>query len=104
MPLPVHRSEAIYSALFAFLVFLGLQRLWELRLSARHAQVLRRRGAVEHGRRHFPLFLVLHTVYPLALATEVLFGGARPGRLWPAWLSLFLAAQALRHSAIRALG
>ncbi len=87
-----------------FLAFLVLQRLAELRLSARHERALRARGAVEHGRGHFPVFVVLHALFPLALAGEVALLGARPGPLWPLWLALFAAAQALRYSAIRALG
>ncbi|MBI5709118.1 MAG: hypothetical protein HZC42_02280 [Candidatus Eisenbacteria bacterium] len=81
-----------------------MQRLAELRLSARHERTLRARGAVEHGRAHFPLLVGLHALFPLALAGEVTLLGARHGALWPLWLGLFAAAQALRYSAIRALG
>jgi methyltransferase len=56
------------------------------------------------GRAHFPLFVVLHTLFPVALAAEVLALGARPGSLWPLWLGLLVGAQALRFSAQRALG
>jgi len=93
-----------FLALLAFLVFLSLQRLWELRVSARHTQAVVRRGAVEYGRRHFPLLVILHTLYPLALAAEVLVGGARPGWLSPVWFLLLVAAQEFRYAAIRALG
>src|SRR2546426_3811171 len=92
------------SLLFAFLALLALQRLGELWLSARNLRILRPRGAVEYGRRHFPLFVVLHTLYPLALAAEVLVLGSRPGRAWPWFLVLFLLAQGLRLWSVRALG
>lgn len=90
--------------LAAFLAVVALQRLLELRLSARHEARLRARGAVEHGRAHFPLLVALHVLWPLGLAAEVLVAGARPGAAWPLWLALWLGAQALRARAIRALG
>lgn len=91
-------------ALGAFLLVIVLQRLAELALSARNARRLEGRGAREHGAGHFPLLVLVHVLYPLALATEVLWLGTRPGPLWPLWLGLWTAAQALRYSAIRALG
>jgi methyltransferase len=81
-----------------------LQRLGELVLSARNTRRVRARGAREYGARHFPLLVMVHVIFPVALAGEVLLGGARPGRLWPLWLGLWMGAQALRYAAIRALG
>ena len=91
-------------ALALFLAYLAVERIAELRLSARHARALRPRGAVEYGRSHFPWFVALHTLFPLALVAEVAWGNIRPGRLWPLWLGLFAAAQLLRFVSIRALG
>jgi methyltransferase len=81
-----------------------LQRAGELALSARNAARMKPRGAREYGASHFPLIVLVHTLFPLGLAAEVLFLGARPGPWWPLWLGLWLAAQALRYAAIRALG
>ena len=81
-----------------------LQRLGELALSARNAARVRARGAREAGASHFPFIVLVHTLFPLSLAAEVLLAGTRPGRLWPLWAGLWLAAQVLRYSAIRALG
>jgi methyltransferase len=92
------------AAVIAFSAALAVQRVFELRISQRHAQALRARGAVEYGRRHFPMFVILHTLLPLAMILEVAQLGARPGPLWPMWAGLFLLAQALRYSAIKALG
>jgi methyltransferase len=92
------------AALALFLAAIVVQRLAELRLSARNVARLRARGAVEHGRRHFPLLVALHVLWPLALAWEVMARGARPPAAWPAWIVLLLAAQVLRRAAIRALG
>ena len=91
-------------ALAIFLAVLVAERLFELVWSARNVARLRARGAVEYGRGHFPLFVAIHVIYPLMLAWEVLSWRAIPGAAWPAWLALFIAAQALRFWAIASLG
>jgi methyltransferase len=88
----------------AFVAALAVQRLFELGLSARHEVRLRAMGAREHARGHFPLFVFLHVLFPLALLFEVFRMGARPPAVWPLWLALFAAAQMLRLAAIRTLG
>lgn len=90
--------------LLAFLGFLVLQRMAELMLAGRNARLLRARGARESGASHYKWLVILHTLFPIALATEVMVLGARPGLLAPLWLSAWLAAQLLRYAAIRALG
>jgi len=91
-------------ALAAYLLFIIAHRLLELWVSARHERALAARGGYEVGRSHFPLFVILHTLYPVALAAEVLALGARPGRLWPLWFALLAGAEALRIAVHRALG
>jgi methyltransferase len=90
--------------LMAFLVVLGLQRVIELRISARHVRQLRERGAHEYGGEHYPWIVAVHALFPAALIAEVAVLGARPPHLWPLWLVLWLGAQALRVAAMRALG
>jgi methyltransferase len=87
-----------------FAIALVAQRLVELRISARHAAVLRERGAVEQGRGHYPLLVLVHTLLPLGMIAEAWFLGARPGPWWPLWALLFALAQWLRYITIRALG
>lgn len=88
----------------AFVVFFTAQRVFELIVSARNARRLLARGGVERGRGHFPMFVVLHTLFPLALAAEIFAWGARPGPFAIGWLSLWAAAQLLRWAAMHALG
>jgi len=90
-------------ALAVYLAALLLQRVGELWLSRRNLARLAARGGVEAGAGHFWMFAVLHAAYPVALVAEVITG-ARPHAWWPLWLGLWLGAQALRVSAIRALG
>ena len=63
-----------------------------------------RGGRPAHGGGPFALFVLLHAAFPLALVAEVVWGGARPGPLWPLWLSLWAAGEALRFAAIQTLG
>ena len=92
------------AALALYILLLMAHRLFELGVSARNQRALRERGGYEVGRSHFPLFIVLHALYPVALAAEVLALGARPGALGPLWLALVAASLALRAAAHRALG
>lgn len=87
-----------------FVGFLVLQRLGELALSARNARRVRALGGREHGAGHFPLLVLVHTLFPAGLLAEAAVLGARPGALWPAWLGLWLAAQTLRYAAMWSLG
>jgi len=91
-------------ALTAYLFYVVAHRLSELRVSARNQRALAARGGHEVGRGHFALFVILHTLYPIGLAAEVLTRGTHPGPLWPLWLALLIAAQALRTAAQGALG
>jgi len=89
--------------LVVYLVVLGLERMGELWLSRRNLARLAGRGAVESHAGHFWMFVVLHAGYPVALVAEWL-AGARATAAWPLWLGVWLAAQALRMAAVRALG
>ena len=104
MALTAAPSASIFWALAGFLSLLVIQRVAELALSARNTRALLARGAQEHGRAHYPLLVAVHTVFPLALAAEVVWLGARPWAWWPLWLALWISAQALRVAAIRSLG
>jgi len=92
------------TGLVAFLVYHAAERTFELILSARHVRRLLARGAREHGRGHFPALVAMHALFPLALVAEVLVLGARPDRLAPLWIVLFVAAEGLRAACMRALG
>ena len=92
------------ATLVLFLVVLAVQRLAELLWSARNERRLAARGGREHAAGHFPLLVLVHVLFPILLVAEVLALGAEPGPLWPLWLVLWLAAQALRYAAVRALG
>jgi methyltransferase len=79
---------------------LTVQRFGELVYARRNERALRRRGARESGRAHYPLMVALHAAWLASMAIE-----ARScDRFRRSWLVLFAAAQVLRYSSIRALG
>ncbi|MBI1797315.1 MAG: hypothetical protein HY076_02100 [Candidatus Eisenbacteria bacterium] len=97
-------AAPVGAALVAFLVYFVAERLWELAVSARADRALRARGAREFGAAHFPWIVLVHALYPMALVAEILRVGARPERFAALWLAGWIAAQALRFAAMRALG
>jgi methyltransferase len=88
-----------------FIAALGLQRLFELRLSQRNERLMRQRGGREHTPETYRWIVTLHAAWFAAMLLEV-FAGRRKfhPRLAALALSLFAAGQALRLTAIRTLG
>ena len=89
----------------ALVLLVAVQRLAEVRLSARNVAALRSQGAVEVGAGHMPWMVALHAAWFVALLAEV-FLLDRPFVPWLAVLGLagLGAGQALRYAAIRTLG
>lgn len=88
------------SILWITLGLVALQRLVELAYAQRNTQRLLARGGVEIGRSHYPLFILLHGGWLVALA--VLVPAAAP----PSWplLALFVLLQAGRIWVVATLG
>lgn len=82
------------------LVFVAIQRLGELVLAERNTRRLKARGAREAGAAHYPLFVLLHASWLLALAVFV------PWRTEPHWwlVGLFALLQLGRVWVIATLG
>jgi methyltransferase len=89
----------------AFVGLVALERLAELVVARKNARWSLARGAVEHGRAHYPAMVALHTFLLIGCAVEpVLFH--RPFVPWlgfPA-MALVLLSQALRWWVIHTLG
>jgi methyltransferase len=88
------------SAVVIVVSLVAVQRLGELLYAARNTRRLKRRGAVEHGRYHYPLFIALHGFWLIAILIAVPTGTAI------AWLpmSLFIVLQAARLWIVATLG
>lgn len=87
----------IFHAVLAFVI---LQRLAELAWSARNTRRLLARGGREVGARHYPLFVLLHASWLVALALTV------PAETQPDWslLGVFALLQLLRIWVVATLG
>jgi methyltransferase len=81
----------------------AVQRLAEQSLADRNRRWLLAQGGREYGAEHYPLFVILHGGWLAGWLAEGLLGDG-PGGLWWLWLTLFLAAQALRYWCIATLG
>ncbi len=88
------------SVLYVVVALVALQRLAELVYARRNEAGLRARGGVEIGARHYPLFVLLHGGWLLALA--VLVDPAAPVS-WPL-LAIYLVLQAGRVWVVASLG
>ncbi len=95
-------SALIYLGL---LFLLGCERAAELVVSRRNARRALAAGGVETGRRAYAVMVVVHTLFPLACAGEVLLlKRPFPGAAGLAALTVALGAQALRWWAVATLG
>ena len=87
-------------ALYVIVLLVALERLVELPLAARNTKALLAEGAVETGAAHYPLFIMLHASWLLA----ILFTSPpqAPVNLW--LLSFFIIMQVGRLWVIATLG
>jgi len=90
----------IVPAVYLLAGFVAGQRLAELWIARRNTRHLLAAGAVEHGARHYPLFILLHASW---LAAIVVF---TPPYTEPNMIlvALFLALQAARLWVVASLG
>lgn len=95
-------------AVIAYTVLIGLvtlERCAELAVARRNERVTRSQGAVEFGRGHYPLIVLLHTGLLVGALVEVwMRRPVVPSGVAVAFLMLVLAAQVLRWWCIVSLG
>jgi methyltransferase len=85
---------------YAIILFVVLERLAELPYAARNTKRLLAQGAVESGRAHYPLFILLHASW---LVTIVALLPKEPRISWLA-LAAYVAVEGLRAWTILTLG
>ncbi|WP_298747667.1 isoprenylcysteine carboxylmethyltransferase family protein [uncultured Brevundimonas sp.] len=85
---------------WAVLIAVAVQRLWEVRLADRNTRRLRAEGAVEVGAGHYPLFILLHASWLAAIA--IVTPWTMVPNLW--WLALYVGLQFGRLWVIASLG
>lgn len=92
--------------LFVLLILAtGVERIYELTVSRKHAAIAFSKGGKEFGKRHFPAMVLLHTGFLVGALVEVLVFERPFLGLW-SWMffALALLAQAARYWIIWALG
>lgn len=87
-----------------FLAAILLMRGVELWIARRNRQWLLRCGAVEYGRRHYPVIVGMHVVFYVSLVSERVILSRSWDPLWPAWLVLLLSAGIVRVWLMASLG
>lgn len=81
-------------------LFVVAERISELFLSSRNERVLRDRGGIEAGRSHYPLIVLLHGGWLVAMLAAL-----QPDqRIHPLPLALFAVLQLLRVWVVKTLG
>jgi len=87
-------------AIYAILVLVALQRLVEVVYAERNTRALLARGAMEVGRAHYPLIVLLHAAWLVAIVLLL------PANATIHWipLALFVALQLARVWVIGTLG
>lgn len=84
---------------YAIMALVTVQRLGELLIARRNTRALMARGAIEIGRRHYPVMVALHASWLIALWATV---AGRPVNVL--LLVLFVALQLLRIWVLATLG
>jgi methyltransferase len=92
-------ADAVWGQGAWLLAFLVLQRLGELALARSNTRRLVAAGGVEIGAAHYPLMVLLHGSWLVAL---IVYGHDRPVN--PYWLGLFVVLQVARGWVIGSLG
>jgi len=85
---------------YLIIAFVAVQRLAELPYAARNTKRLLASGAIEYGRKHYPLFVVLHASWLLAI---VVFLPQNPP-IYPAPLIAYAVLEVLRLWVLFSLG
>jgi methyltransferase len=85
---------------YLIIAAVALQRLIELGYATRNTRALLVRGGIEAGRRHYPLFVLLHAAWLLAILVAL----PEPPRIHAAPLVIFILLQAARLWVIASLG
>lgn len=88
------------TALYIIVALVACERLAELPLAAHNTKILLNEGAVESGAGHYPLFILLHASWLLA----ILFTTPADAQINYILLALFLLLQAARIWVIATLG
>ena len=86
------------------IAFIALQRIIELYIARGNEKWMKQQGAIEFGQGHYKYMVLLHFCFFIFLSAETLLLKRGISPIWPVFLSLFCAAQAIRIWVIASLG
>jgi len=89
---------------YLFILFILLQRIYELVIAKRNEVWMKKRGAKEFGQSHYRIIVFIHTMFFIIYLLEVKIWQTELSPAWPYLLSLFVLTQLLRIWAIVSLG
>ena len=87
-----------------FIIFLGLQRILELRLAKRNENIVRNEGAVEYDAKGYRYIVFLHIAFFISLFTEKFLLSRGLNALSMPLFIILILTQLLRYWAITSLG
>ncbi|MFD1738457.1 isoprenylcysteine carboxyl methyltransferase family protein [Bacillus salitolerans] len=89
---------------YLFFSYILLQRVFELKIAKSNEMWMKERGAIEYGRQHYPIIVVLHVAFLFFFFIEVLAFERKLSSLWLFLLFLFIVTQGLRIWVLASLG
>ncbi|WP_174733948.1 isoprenylcysteine carboxyl methyltransferase family protein [Mesobacillus harenae] len=91
-------------AFILFISFIILQRITELIIARKNEAWMKNRGALEFGRGHYRVMVLIHTSFFMVYIFEVVTLNKELSSWWPLLLPLFLLTQGARVWALTSLG
>ena len=89
-------------AFIIFIFFVVTQRLLELAVARKNEQWLLKNGAVEYGKRHYPLIVTLHTLFIISMIMD--YNASYSAPFDPLFFGIFIVLILLKIWVIASLG
>ncbi|MCM3320852.1 isoprenylcysteine carboxyl methyltransferase family protein [Cytobacillus kochii] len=89
---------------FYFLLFVITQRCIELIVARFNEDWMKKRGGIEFGQSHYPLIVMVHSLFFIVLTVEVIVFGKGLSPYWYYLLPLFILTQVIRIWVLSSLG
>lgn len=90
-----------------FWIFISLliaQRVSEVAVAKNNEKIMKKQGAIEYGKLHYPFIVGMHVLFFLSFLAEVLFLERELSPVWFIIVPFILLAQILRYWALASLG
>ncbi len=89
---------------FTVISILVIQRLAELKLAAKNEKIMKNKGAIEYGEKHYKILVLMHILFFISFMSEVMLLDKKISPYWPILLTIIIFTQILRYWSILSLG